>query len=115
MRMDDADQMKALMVQVRSGDVQAFHRLYERFKGPLMSYAHSYLRDPELTEDVVQEVFLKVYRTRETYEPKASVSTWLWTIARNCCIDALRRASQREETQPAPEAGGLDFDKLEAP
>src|SRR4051812_42878417 len=119
---NDSKHVRALMLKVRAGDVHAFQELFERFKGPLMSYVHSYIRDPALTEDLVQEVFLRVYRNRESWEPSAQVSTWLWTIARNACIDQLRKASNREQVVAATDRGEgdggpapMDLEQIEAP
>jgi RNA polymerase sigma-70 factor (ECF subfamily) len=119
---NDAKHVRALMLKVRAGDVHAFQELYERFKGPLMSYVHSFIQDPPIAEDLVQEVFLRVYRNRASYEPQAQVSTWLWTIARNACIDQLRKASNREKvvavTEKDDDGGGLapfDLEQIEAP
>jgi len=119
---EDAEHVRTLMLKVKAGDVHAFQELYERFKGPLMSYVHSFIQDPAIVEDLVQEVFLRVYRSRASYEPQAQVSTFLWTIARNACIDQLRKASNREQvvaaTERNDEAGGpaaLDLEQIEAP
>ncbi|HUP56712.1 MAG TPA: sigma-70 family RNA polymerase sigma factor [Bdellovibrionota bacterium] len=114
----DAENARTWMLQVKGGDARAFRLLYERFKGPIMSYIHSMVSDPALTEDLTQEVFLKVYRVRETYEPSAQFSTWLWTIARNACIDQLRKASNREELvtkKDDEDSPSFDLESIEAP
>jgi RNA polymerase sigma-70 factor, ECF subfamily len=114
----DAEKARTWMLQVKGGDARAFQLLYERFKGPIMSYIHSMVSDPALTEDLTQEVFLKVYRVRETYEPSAQFSTWLWTIARNACIDQLRKASNREELvtkKDDDDSPSFDLESIEAP
>lgn len=82
------------MARVRDGDTAAFQALYERYKGPLMSFAYSFFEERHRAEDVVQDVFLRAYRARESWEPTAKVSTWLWTIARNTAIDSLRKAGR---------------------
>ncbi len=114
---ESAEQARTWMLQVKKGDVRAFQLLYERFKGPIMSYVHSMIPDRAIAEDLTQEVFLKVYRVRETYEPHAQFSTWLWTIARNACIDQHRKASNREElARPQGEdSASFDLDAFEAP
>jgi RNA polymerase sigma-70 factor, ECF subfamily len=84
-----ADQRR--MLKVAAGDMGAYQELYENFKGPIMSYVSALVRNESVAEEVTQEVFLRVYRTRETYRAEAKFSTWLWTITRNACLDHLRK------------------------
>lgn len=84
------------MMRVKQGEVEAFRVLYERYKKPLMSFAYTFFEERHRAEDVVQDVFLRAYRARETWEPSARVSTWLWTIARNTSIDYLRRGGRED-------------------
>jgi RNA polymerase sigma-70 factor, ECF subfamily len=74
--------------------VQEFEELYERFKRPIMTYVHSWVQSRTVAEEITQEVFLRAYRHRDTYEPRASRSTWLWAIARNACLDYLRKKKE---------------------
>src|SRR4051812_20702566 len=85
-----------LMRASAGGDVKAFQKLYEKFKGPLMSYIGTIVRGQAVVEDLTQEVFLRAYRSRENYTASAKFSTWLWTIARNCAFDYLRAAKHKE-------------------
>ncbi len=73
------------------GSEDAFAALYKRFLGPITKYVGGKIRDTELRDDLVQEIFLKVVRARGTYNPAHQFSTWLWTIARNVVIDHLRK------------------------
>lgn len=59
-----------------------------------MSYALSLVGSRSVAEEVMQETFLRVYRTRENYAPEAKFTTWLWTIARNCSLDYLRKKKE---------------------
>jgi RNA polymerase sigma-70 factor (ECF subfamily) len=89
------DDGRSLMLKVRDRDDRnAFGALYERFKGPIMSYIAQMTRNPCTAEELTQEVFLRIYRARETYEPQAKFSTWLWSIARNATIDHLRKKKE---------------------
>ena len=90
--MVDLDQQ--LMGLVRAGDRAAFSQLFEKFKGPIMSYQKSWVQDSNTAEELCQETFLKVYRARESWTPQAKFSTWLWTIARHTALDHLRKKKE---------------------
>jgi len=79
-----------LMLRVREGDAQSFEELLRRYRVPLVSYFVRMLRDRALAEDLAQEVFLRVYRARERYQPEARFTTWLYRIATNLALNALR-------------------------
>jgi RNA polymerase sigma-70 factor, ECF subfamily len=76
--------------------------LYRRYAGELFGFACNALGDRELAEEIVQDVFARLWRHAEDYNPtKASVRTWLYAIARNRIVDARRRASVRPGLAPA--------------
>src|SRR5581483_8981605 len=79
-----------LMLRVRSGDSDSFDELLRRHRAPLLNYFYRMVRDHSLAEDLAQEVFLRVYRARERYEPDAKFTTWLYRIATNLALNALR-------------------------
>jgi len=79
-----------LMLRVREGDAQSFEELLRRYRVPLVSYFYRMLRDRALAEDLAQEVFLRVYKARERYQPDARFTTWLYRIATNLALNALR-------------------------
>ncbi len=84
----------------RSGD--ELRELYRRYAGELFGFACNALGDRELAEEVVQDVFARLWRHADNYDPaKASVRTWLYAIARNRIVDARRRASARPGLAPA--------------
>jgi RNA polymerase sigma-70 factor (ECF subfamily) len=92
----------------RSGE--ELRELYRRYAGELFGFACNALGDRELAEEIVQDVFARLWRHAEDYDPsKASVRTWLYAIARNRIVDARRRASVRpglalgEEEKPSEE------------
>jgi RNA polymerase sigma-70 factor (ECF subfamily) len=79
------------MVRVRdSDDAQAFAELVERFQHRVVGLMHHLVGNASDAEDLAQEVFLRVYRTRDRYTPKAKFSTWLFTIANHLALNALR-------------------------
>ena len=84
----------ALMLRVKRGDRAAFAELVEKYKQPVMNFVFRTLRDETEAEDVAQNVFLQVYKSRARYERTAKFSTWLFTIARNLCLNELRRRSR---------------------
>ena len=86
-----------LMLRVRDADDQAaFAELVERFQHRLVGVMHHLVANADEAEDLAQEVFLRVYRTRTRYTPKAKFSTWLFTIANNLALNALRDRKRRK-------------------
>src|ERR1700722_4806915 len=88
----DAD--AALMLRVKRGDDAAFAELVDKYKQPVMNLAYRILRDATEAEDVAQNVFLQAYKSAPRYEVSAKFSTWLFTIARNLCLNEIRRRSR---------------------
>jgi RNA polymerase sigma-70 factor (ECF subfamily) len=83
-----------LMLRVKRGDRAAFTGLVEKYKQPVMNFIYRSLRDETEAEDLAQNVFLQVYKSRSRYKQTAKFSTWLFTIARNLCLNELRRRSR---------------------
>jgi RNA polymerase sigma-70 factor (ECF subfamily) len=86
-----------LMLQVREGSGTAFEELVARYQSRLVTVLEHLVGNRDHAEDLAQEVFMRVYRARETYEPGAKFSTWLFTIANNVASSALRSKSRRRE------------------
>jgi RNA polymerase sigma-70 factor (ECF subfamily) len=84
----------ALMLRVKRGDRAAFTELVEKYKQPLFNFICRTLRDETESEDLAQNVFFQVYKSRQRYERTAKFSTWLFTIARNLCLNEIRRRSR---------------------
>ena len=84
-----------LMLSYRRGDVRAFEVLLARHRKPVYNFILRSVLDPAQAEDLLQETFLRVIKGSETYEQQAKFKTWLYTIARNLCVDASRRARHR--------------------
>ncbi|HEX7569266.1 MAG TPA: sigma-70 family RNA polymerase sigma factor [Verrucomicrobiae bacterium] len=91
---DQADPDAVLMLRVKRGDRAAFAELVECYKQPLFNFVFRTLRDETETEDVAQNTFLQVWKSRARYERTAKFSTWLFTIARNLCLNEIRRRSR---------------------
>lgn len=85
-----------LMLRVRDADdTAAFAELVDRFQNRLVAVMHHLVGSADEAEDLAQEVFLRVFRTRKKYTPKAKFSTWLFTIANNLALNALRDRQRR--------------------
>jgi RNA polymerase sigma-70 factor, ECF subfamily len=84
-----------LMIRVRDEDSAAFAELVELYQQRLVTVMHHLVGNREEAEDLAQEVFLRVYRARKKYRPRAKFSTWLFTIANNLALNALRRRQRR--------------------
>jgi RNA polymerase sigma-70 factor (ECF subfamily) len=84
-----------LMLRVRDDDNEAFAELVELYHQRLVTVMHHLVANAEEAEDLAQEVFLRVYRGRKKYHPKAKFSTWLFTIANNLALNALRSRQRK--------------------
>ncbi|HXT12815.1 MAG TPA: sigma-70 family RNA polymerase sigma factor [Candidatus Angelobacter sp.] len=93
----------ALMLRVKQGDTAAFTELVEKYKQPVMNLAFRTLHDATESEDLAQNVFVQVYKSAARYKSTAKFSTWLFTIARNLCLNEIRRRSRHPaESLDAP-------------
>ena len=80
-----------LMIRFQQGSIGAFEILFEKYRGPVFNFLYRMLnRQDDAAEDLLQEVFVKLVRARDFYEPRAKFSTWLFAIARNHCLNYLR-------------------------
>jgi RNA polymerase sigma-70 factor (ECF subfamily) len=91
------DPSTALMVRVRDGDAEAFARLVSLWQDRLVTLFLHQTGDHATAEDLAQEVFLRVYRARGSYQPTAKFTTWIHTIAANAASDLRQRAYRRRE------------------
>jgi RNA polymerase sigma-70 factor (ECF subfamily) len=96
---------------------QALERLLDGYQHKVFRMAVAMLRDRGRAEEVTQEVFLKVWRALPSYSGRAAVSTWLYAIARNTCLNAVRTESYRKTTSieqlPEPAAPPVTSSDLE--
>lgn len=79
-----------LMLRVRDGDDESFAVLLQRFRVPVWQFLHRMVQDHAVAEELAQEVFLRVYRSRANYEPSAKFTTWLYRIATHLALNYLR-------------------------
>ncbi len=93
----------ALMLRVQRGDEAAFAELVDKYKQPVMNLACRMLRDATEAEDLAQMVFVQMFKSAHRYKVASKFSTWLFTIARNLCLNELRRRSRHPaESLDAP-------------
>ena len=104
----EQDPDAALMLRVKEGDTTAFEQLVDKYKQPVMNVVYRMLHDATEAEDIAQNVFVQVHKSAGRYEVSSKFSTWLFTIARNLCLNELRRRSRHpadsmEATHPEQE------------
>jgi RNA polymerase sigma-70 factor, ECF subfamily len=103
----DAD----VMLKVKTGDESAFTYLVEKYRRPMVSFMYRMCHNPAAAEELAQDVFLRVYRSRSGYEASAKFSTWLYRIATNLAVNHARdtRHERPEKTvrldEPDQETG----------
>ena len=83
-----------LMLRVKRGDLEAFAALVEKYKQPVTNLVARTIRDETEAEDVAQNVFIQVHKSAARYQVSAKFTTWLFTIARNLCLNEIRRRSR---------------------
>jgi RNA polymerase sigma-70 factor (ECF subfamily) len=85
-QMDDA----AIMLELRAGNMAGFDFLIQKYRKPIIHFMYRMVRNQAIAEELAQEVFLRVYRSRETYRAEARFSTWLYRIATNLGVNHVR-------------------------
>jgi RNA polymerase sigma-70 factor (ECF subfamily) len=98
-----------LMLRVAGGDNQAFEQLVTRYQDRMVGFFYNLLHDRTIAEDLAQDVFLRVYRSRERYEAKARFSTWLFRIAHNLACNQKRGTVRRKEVPIASSSDAHNF------
>jgi len=94
---DDAQ----VMLRVREGDDDAFNYLVERYRRPMISFMYRMVHNAAIAEELAQEVFLRVYRSRGSYSADAKFTTWLYRIATNLAVNHARDHKQERPEQKA--------------
>jgi RNA polymerase sigma-70 factor, ECF subfamily len=105
-----------LMLEVRDDNATAFEELVARYQGRLVTVLRHLVGSREQAEDLAQDVFLRVYRSRKSYVPGSKFSTWLFTIAHHAAANALRGRSRHPEvnlrSHESGPMGARPFDNL---
>jgi RNA polymerase sigma-70 factor (ECF subfamily) len=111
-RPEDADRDADLLHRIRTGDREALDGLYDRFRRPAFALARRILADDAMAEDVLQEVFLSVWRDPAAFDrTRGSVASWILAVVHHKAVDAVRR----EESQRRRRALAEDELALDAP
>jgi len=102
-----------LMAAYQQGDVTAFDVLLGRHKNGVYNFLYRNMGQEENAEEGFQEIFSRVIKSAASYKPSAKFSTWLYTIARNYCIDHSRKEKWRQTTSLSEKVGDAEDLKLE--
>ena len=99
-----------LMLRVGEGDDTSFALLLERHRGPVVHFLYRMVQNQAVSEELAQEVFLRVYRSRSTYEPTAKFTTWLFRIATHVALNSIRDRKKEKGHQSLDEGtpDGMD-------
>jgi RNA polymerase sigma-70 factor, ECF subfamily len=79
-----------LMLRVRDGDEESFRVLLEKHRNPLVHFLYRMVQEQAISEELAQEVFLRIYKSRHSYEPTARFTTWMFRIATHLALNWLR-------------------------
>jgi RNA polymerase sigma-70 factor (ECF subfamily) len=109
LRMDET----ALIRLAQQGDERAFEELVRQYDQNVLRLALNLLRSPEDANDIYQETFLRVYKNLQTFRFDCSFSTWLYRIATNLCLDALRKRRVRREEDTIVETSDGVLDRMD--
>jgi len=105
----------ALLLAFQRGDASAFRTLYERHARAMVAFCHHFVRDTARAEELAQDVFVKLYRAADRYQPSARFKTFLYRIASNHCLNELRRGEYGARKAAAGAGSPADPDALPAP
>jgi RNA polymerase sigma-70 factor (ECF subfamily) len=109
---DDPDVQ--LMLAVQRGEPEAFEKLFRKYASQLVGFARQFVGSGARAEELVQEVFLQVFRARRQYAPRARFATWIYRIVTNACLSETRRAEYQGRVLPL-DPPGMDDEQVEFP
>jgi len=102
-----------LMLRVRDGDEECFGILLEKHRNPVIRFVYRMVQEQAVSEELAQEVFLRVYRSRGTYEPTARFTTWLFRIATHLALNWLRDGRNERGQRRLDDEGDSDMPAFE--
>ncbi len=95
---------ESLMISISEGDKKAFDEIYTRYSGPLLGFFINKLwKDREKSEDFVHDIFAKIIKKPESFDPSRKFKTWLYSVANNMCKNEYKKQEVRKDT-----TSGLD-------
>jgi len=106
-----------LMLRVRDGDEDSFRVLLDKHRNPLCHFLYRMVQDQAVCEELAQEVFLRIYKSRQSYEPTARFTTWMFRIATHLALNWLRdeKNERAQERLDGNRGGGRGNDRDELP
>ncbi|HZD17316.1 MAG TPA: RNA polymerase sigma factor [Actinomycetota bacterium] len=96
------------LARARRGDLDAFEELVRAYQADLWRFAYHVTRDRALADDVTQDAFLRAFRFLRTFRGDSRFTSWLFRIARNCAVDAIRARTMHAERSAPPPVGPPD-------
>ncbi len=102
----------ALMLAFQQGDEGAFRTLFERHARGMFAFCHHFVRDAARAEELAQDVFVNLYRSRDRYRPSARFRTFLYRVASNHCLNELRRPERAARQAAGPDDAPPELDAL---
>lgn len=103
----DEDRLGPLVERARLGETAAFEEIVRTMQGPIRAFARRMMRDAHLGDDAAQEIFIRMWKGIRLHEPRGRFVAWSFTVARNTCIELLRREKRTPtpvESEQLPEA-----------
>ena len=88
-----------LMMLVKAGDLTAFQTLFDKYKSRVLNFCYRFCGHQGVSEELAQEVFLRVYKAAPRYRPKGRFTTWLFKIAANICLNEVRKREYRKRIE----------------
>lgn len=112
---------KVLVLQALQGDKSSFRQIVEQTQSMVYNVAYRFLRNQHDAEDISQEVYLRLFKNLKNYNPTIKLSTWLYTITTNCCLDVLKSSARKQQytsldqmtTVESPDQAQLSLERFE--
>ena len=96
------------LARARQGDLDAFEDLVRAYQADVWRFAYHFTRDRSMADDVTQDAFLRAFRFLKSFRGDSKFTSWLFRIARNCAMDALRQRTGLAAKEPPPPLGPPD-------
>ncbi len=99
------DSDSELMLRVKKGEISVFNQILEKYQQPIINFVYRFVGSKGDAEEITQEIFLRIYLARGRYRPQAKFSTYIYRVARNLSLNALRRKRPQIISLDEPIAG----------